>query len=395
MSPQILESLTPREREILNLVAQGLSLPEIAEQLHRSLKTIESHRLSLGRKLGASNRVELTRIAIAAGLAPLQPPTHEDPAPPAAASLNATQRADLEGRARALQRFQEINEEVFSSTGPTFLRRLVLAFSRVLNVRMAMVCVLREEDGKQTMHTVSHCDQGQIIDPISYVLTSTPCANVIQDGQACYKQGVAQRFPQDLYLKHVGAQSYAGIRLDDEQGRPLGLLNLISDQPMADGPDIELVLGMYAPRAAAELVQLVKTDHVRERTEVLEHEAQQRTAELTRASHILHSLVARSADGIMTVAPDTTVTMANPGVSEMIGYRADAIIGKRLCDLIHPDDLDCFQQSRYAATQKRVYSFELRLRRADGSTCPVKITYHAQFDTHNEYLGCLLLVVCV
>lgn len=64
-------SLTPREREVLALIGQGLSTADIAKKLHRSVKTVEWHRVSLGNKLGASNRVELARIAIRAGLASL------------------------------------------------------------------------------------------------------------------------------------------------------------------------------------------------------------------------------------------------------------------------------------------------------------------------------------
>lgn len=67
-SAEAIDSLTPREREILVLIGEGDSLPEIAQKLSRSLKTIESHRLSLGRKLNVSNRVELAKIAIRAGL---------------------------------------------------------------------------------------------------------------------------------------------------------------------------------------------------------------------------------------------------------------------------------------------------------------------------------------
>ncbi len=60
--------LTPRELEILRLVARGLTTAAIAKRLFRSRKTIEAHRLALGNKLGVRNRVELTRIAIEAGL---------------------------------------------------------------------------------------------------------------------------------------------------------------------------------------------------------------------------------------------------------------------------------------------------------------------------------------
>jgi DNA-binding CsgD family transcriptional regulator len=60
--------LTAREMEILKLIGLGLSSAEIARRLDRSVKTVEWHRVSLGDKLNVSNRVELARIAIGAGL---------------------------------------------------------------------------------------------------------------------------------------------------------------------------------------------------------------------------------------------------------------------------------------------------------------------------------------
>ena len=69
-----LEQLTARELEILRLIGQGLSTAEIARLLHRSVKTVEWHRVSLGNKLGAGNRVELARIAIRAGLVGVSTP---------------------------------------------------------------------------------------------------------------------------------------------------------------------------------------------------------------------------------------------------------------------------------------------------------------------------------
>lgn len=66
-----LESLTARELQVLKYIGMGMSTAAIAEELHRSVKTIEWHRVSLGNKLQVSNRVELARIAINAGLAAL------------------------------------------------------------------------------------------------------------------------------------------------------------------------------------------------------------------------------------------------------------------------------------------------------------------------------------
>jgi DNA-binding CsgD family transcriptional regulator len=69
-----LASLTARELEILKLIGVGLSTADIAKKLGRSVKTVEWHRVSLGDKLGVTNRVELARIAIAAGLVSLDEP---------------------------------------------------------------------------------------------------------------------------------------------------------------------------------------------------------------------------------------------------------------------------------------------------------------------------------
>ncbi len=60
--------LTPRESEILKLVAEGYSSKEIAKTLVISIKTVERHRANILEKLGLRDRVGLTRYAIRAGL---------------------------------------------------------------------------------------------------------------------------------------------------------------------------------------------------------------------------------------------------------------------------------------------------------------------------------------
>ncbi|PZT70777.1 DNA-binding response regulator [Streptomyces sp. SW4] len=60
--------LTPREEEVLKLVAEGHSSKEIAEILFISVKTVQRHRANLLHKLGLRDRLELTRYAIRAGL---------------------------------------------------------------------------------------------------------------------------------------------------------------------------------------------------------------------------------------------------------------------------------------------------------------------------------------
>jgi len=58
-----LNELTPREREVLQLIARGYMYKEIAARLHLSVKTVESHVSNVLRKLQLSTRHELTRWA--------------------------------------------------------------------------------------------------------------------------------------------------------------------------------------------------------------------------------------------------------------------------------------------------------------------------------------------
>ncbi len=62
------DPLTPREREIVKLVAESHTSKEIAELLTVSEKTVERHRANVLEKLGLRDRVELTRYAIRRGL---------------------------------------------------------------------------------------------------------------------------------------------------------------------------------------------------------------------------------------------------------------------------------------------------------------------------------------
>jgi DNA-binding CsgD family transcriptional regulator len=59
------EALSPKEREVAQLVADGLSNPQIGERLYISRRTVETHVAHAFRKLGVTNRVELASIATA------------------------------------------------------------------------------------------------------------------------------------------------------------------------------------------------------------------------------------------------------------------------------------------------------------------------------------------
>jgi DNA-binding NarL/FixJ family response regulator len=64
--------LTNREREVLQLMAEGKTTSQIAEHLHISVKTVETHRQQVMHKLGIHSVAELTKYAIREGLTSLE-----------------------------------------------------------------------------------------------------------------------------------------------------------------------------------------------------------------------------------------------------------------------------------------------------------------------------------
>ena len=70
------DALTPRERQVLHMAAEGLTSTEIADRLVISPRTVEGHRGNLMHKLGLKNQSDLVRYAVARGI------VHPDSDPP-------------------------------------------------------------------------------------------------------------------------------------------------------------------------------------------------------------------------------------------------------------------------------------------------------------------------
>ena len=64
ISTPLIAGLSEREFEVLHLLGLGFGTRQIAEKLHRSIKTIETHRASLKEKLGLESATELVRFAV-------------------------------------------------------------------------------------------------------------------------------------------------------------------------------------------------------------------------------------------------------------------------------------------------------------------------------------------
>jgi DNA-binding NarL/FixJ family response regulator len=80
--PRNVGLLTQREQEVLGLLGQGLTNPEIGRRLHMSRKTAAHHVSRILAKLGARNRAEAAAVAAAAARQTPQAPTSQNPQNP-------------------------------------------------------------------------------------------------------------------------------------------------------------------------------------------------------------------------------------------------------------------------------------------------------------------------
>jgi two-component system response regulator NreC len=71
-SVALVSDLTPREKEVLVLIAEGFTNPEIAEELVISVKTVDRHRENIMRKLNLHSRIDLVKYALRQGLIALE-----------------------------------------------------------------------------------------------------------------------------------------------------------------------------------------------------------------------------------------------------------------------------------------------------------------------------------
>jgi PAS domain S-box-containing protein len=116
-------------------------------------------------------------------------------------------------------------------------------------------------------------------------------------------------------------------------------------------------------------------------------EAQQRASEAR-----FRSLVQNSSDVIAIVDLETTIRYLTPSVEATLGYDADALTGRRLLDLVHPDDAERTQSAgAEAAAVGGLHVIEARLRHADGRWLDTETVINSRLD--DETIGGLVLTI--
>jgi PAS domain S-box-containing protein len=162
---------------------------------------------------------------------------------------------DLSARQEAEDPLRAIVAGTAGAVGEAFLNSLVRHLAQIFHVRFALVGEL-VEPAREQIQTVAFWSHDRFADNFAYDLKDTPCHRVA-GGETCFiAEGVQAQFPEDAWLREVGAQGYLGAPLTDSRGRVIGLLEVLDTNPIYRSRDVTSIIRIFAARAGAELERI-------------------------------------------------------------------------------------------------------------------------------------------
>lgn len=251
----LLETLTSTERKVLKWIGYGKTIGEIADLLHRTRKTVETHRTALGHKLGASNQVGLARIAIQLGLSPLSDT--------ASRQLAITQEGSPGSNHPALQALHEIDQGTNGITGLTFFRVLVRHLASALQVAYVYVSE-HIRNPPDTFRFIACWPNDLAPADQTYPIKGTPCEDLVRGNVLLFPKGIRQTYSSSPFLEAINAEGYIGSGLFNAAGDSIGVLAAVHHEPLEFSYPPDLILRLFASRTAAELERIQTEDKLRE-----------------------------------------------------------------------------------------------------------------------------------
>ena len=243
---------------------------------------------------------------------------------------------------RAEDVLRPIVDGITSQVGEQFFRALVRHLAAALKVRFAFISEQLDHEGAR-VRLVAFWAGDDYGENFEYPTKGTPCAHVVGRGLAFFPAGLRELFPEDAWLREVGAESYLAIPLFDSIGAPLGHLGVMHDAPMREEHLNEQILRIFAERAGSELE--------RNRAEVALRESEERYRELVEEIN----------DVIYEIDTNGRVTYISPIAEEVSGYSPNEIIGRSIVEFMPPEEVPARMDSFGQGLAGRPVPTEFRL----------------------------------
>ena len=170
---------------------------------------------------------------------------------------------------RLFSQLSSIVEGTSSKDSKQFFNLLTQHLAESLNMRYAFVGEIADKD-MNLVNTISVWADNGRADNFSYSLAGTPCENVIGQSLCCYPSDIQKKFPQDKLLEEMNVQGYLGIPLFNSEKKPIGILSVMHDQPIADEENAKIILSIFAKQAESELERNNTDDKLKQSRNMLQ-----------------------------------------------------------------------------------------------------------------------------
>jgi len=233
---------------------------------------------------------------------------------------------DITEQKRSQNLIDQIAEGISNKTGKEFFNSLVENLAKAVDADFAFIDFAANEDTSR-LETIAAYNSGKIIENFSYELSGTPCENVYAKDFRIYPSQVAKLFPDDQILKDNFIEGYAGTPLFATDGKPLGLIAVMSKKPFVRLSFIKKLLVIFSARAATEI----------EREKIYEA--------LADSENRFRIISEQTGDIIYDLDLENNVIHRDGAIKSILGYEKEEyqrLTREEWRALIHPDDLEAF-----------------------------------------------------
>lgn len=230
-----------------------------------------------------------------------------------------------------------------TQAGDAFLVQLTRHMIAALGADAGFIARCASDDFHH-VKTVVAIVEGQLLENFDYVVEGRHAHNILTQACLMESQDFAAQHPKFPLLATLQPQAYVRWRLDDSNGRPMGLIFVLYRSALMDAQFIASTLNIFAARASAEL------------------ERQQADALLQRRAALLDL----AQDAILVRDLDQRIEYWNAGAARMYGWTAEEACGQAISDLLYEDDT-AFQWATEQVKTTGHWRGDLQQRRKDGS----------------------------
>ncbi len=226
---------------------------------------------------------------------------------------------DITERKAAESALQTMVRSMVGTTGIDSLRKITENVSSWLGAECVMIGEIQHD--KKTVKVLSMLRDGKEIPDFSYTLKGTPCDNVAEKGFCLYPDNVIQLFPESKDLVDLNIRGYVGTSLRNSEAQVIGILCVLSRNPIQPTQGVREIMDVIAVKAAAEIERSQMEEALRESEEKF------------------RMLVDHSLDGILILDMTGTILFGNHAAGRVVDAedRSDLIGTKNVLEFLDPE----------------------------------------------------------